>query len=75
MVYRCLVNYARQGCRRMAAALFKKFSVSASADEDYHLVCSDTLELINKQEVAADMALAMVGPFTFQRMIKPFGSE
>lgn len=32
-------------------------------------------ELINKQEVAADMALAMVGPFTFQRMIKPFGSE
>ena len=59
----------------MMAALLKKFSVSASADEDYNLVCSGTLELVDKQEIAADVAFAMVDPFTFQCMIKPFGSK
>ncbi len=54
---------------------FKKFSVSASADKAYDLVYSRTLKLVDQQKIATDVTLTMVGPFAFQRMIKPFGSE
>ena len=33
------------------------------------------LNLLHQQEIATDMAFAMIGPFAFERVVKPFGAK
>ena len=42
--------------------------MSAGAHEVHQI----PLNRIDQQEIAADMALAMIAPIAFQRMIQPF---
>ena len=56
--------------------LLKKLAVGARADEDDHAARAGRfVEPVDQQEIAADMAFAMVRPPAFQGMVPPFGPE
>jgi hypothetical protein len=46
-----------------------------SLENDASTLPSLVVDLVDQQEIAADVAFAMAGPFAFERVVKPFGTE
>ena len=80
IVKQCLIEKASyQDDRRRhplpSCPLFEQLRVRAGAHKDDLLVRSAAFQAIDQQEVAADVAFAMIGPVTGERMIAPLGPE
>jgi hypothetical protein len=49
--------------------------MGAGADENDEVDFAAGIELVDEQEIAADVAFAIACPFTLQWVVKPFRSE